>query len=79
MDGAHFGEFMKDAQLLIQKPTLLVSAVLAIDKLPLTSGDTKGDLYEYMLGKLNTAGIAGQFRTPRHIITKRYSKIITLF
>lgn len=70
MDGAHFGDFMKDAQLLIQKPTLLVSAVLAIDKLPLTAGDTKGDLYEYMLGKLTTAGIAGQFRTPRHIITK---------
>jgi len=70
MDGAKFGEYMKDAQLLIQKPSLLVSAVLTIDKLPLTSGDTKGDLYEYMLGKLTTAGIAGQFRTPRHIITK---------
>jgi type I restriction enzyme M protein len=70
LDGANFGEFMKDAQLLIQKPTLLVTAVLAIDKLPLTSGDTKGDLYEYMLGKLTTAGIAGQFRTPRHIIAK---------
>jgi type I restriction enzyme M protein len=70
MDGARFGEYMKDAQLLIQKPNLLVTAVLTIDKLPLTAGDTKGDLYEYMLGKLTTAGIAGQFRTPRHIITK---------
>ena len=69
-EGNRFGQYMKDAQLLIQKPNLLVSAVLTIDKLPLTSGDTKGDLYEYMLGKLNTAGIAGQFRTPRHIITK---------
>ena len=70
VDGARFGDYMKDAQLLIQKPNLLVTAVLTIDKLPLTVGDTKGDLYEYMLGKLTTAGIAGQFRTPRHIITK---------
>lgn len=70
MDGAQFGEYMKDAQLLIQKPSLLVIAVNTIDKLPLTAGDTKGDIYEYMLGKLTTAGIAGQFRTPRHIITK---------
>jgi len=70
IDGTKFGEYMKDAQLLIQKPTLLVGAVLNIDKLPLTAGDTKGDLYEYMLSKLTTAGIAGQFRTPRHIITK---------
>lgn len=70
MDGARIGNYMKDAQLLIQKPNLLVTAVLTIDKLPLTTGDTKGDLYEYMLGKLTTAGIAGQFRTPRHIINK---------
>jgi type I restriction enzyme M protein len=70
MDGAKFGEYMKDAQLLIQKESLLVVAVNTIDRLPLTSGDTKGDLYEYMLGKLSTAGIAGQFRTPRHIIAK---------
>lgn len=70
IDGTKFGEYMKDAQLLIQKPALLSTAVQMIDKLPLTSGDTKGDLYEYMLSKLTTAGIAGQFRTPRHIITK---------
>ncbi len=36
--------------------------------LPLDRGDTKGDLYEYLLSKLTTAGINGQFRTPRHII-----------
>jgi type I restriction enzyme M protein len=68
VDGARFGEYMKDAQLMIQKPTLLVSAVNMIDDLPLTEGDTKGDLYEYLLSKLTTAGINGQFRTPRHII-----------
>jgi type I restriction enzyme M protein len=53
---------------MIQKPTLLVAAVNMIDELPLTEGDTKGDLYEYLLSKLTTAGINGQFRTPRHII-----------
>lgn len=68
MEGAAFGEFMKDAQLMIQKESLLVSAVNMIDDLPLTAGDTKGDLYEYLLSKLTTAGINGQFRTPRHII-----------
>lgn len=62
------GDYMKDAQLMIQKPSLLVSAVNMIEALPLTEGDTKGDLYEYLLSKLTTAGINGQFRTPRHII-----------
>ncbi len=67
-NGSSFGEYMADAQLMIQKPSLLVSAVNMVDALPLTSGDTKGDLYEYLLSKLTTAGINGQFRTPRHII-----------
>ncbi len=67
-NGSTFGEYMKDAQLLIQKPSLLVTAVHTIEELPLTNDDTKGDLYEYLLSKLTTAGIAGQFRTPRHII-----------
>lgn len=66
--GTTFGEYMQDAQLMIQKPNLLVSAVEMIDKLPITEGDAKGDLYEYLLSKLTTAGINGQFRTPRHII-----------
>lgn len=30
--------------------------------------DVQGDLYEYLLSKLSTAGRNGQFRTPRHII-----------
>jgi type I restriction enzyme M protein len=66
--GGTFGEFMKDAQCLISKPSLLVSAVTMIEQLPLAQGDTKGDLYEYLLSRLTTAGINGQFRTPRHII-----------
>ena len=66
--GTTFAEYMADAQLMVQKPSLLVSAVNMIDKLPITEGDAKGDLYEYLLSKLTTAGINGQFRTPRHII-----------
>lgn len=62
------GKFLKDANCLIPSGSLLSRAVNAIEELPLTQGDTKGDLYEYLLGKLSTAGIAGQFRTPRHII-----------
>jgi type I restriction enzyme M protein len=67
-ESSHFAAFMKDAQLMIQKESLLVKAVNAVHELPLEKGDTKGDLYEYLLGKLTTAGINGQFRTPRHII-----------
>ena len=67
-EGSLFSEFMKDAQCMIQKPTLMESAVEMIDKLPLEDSDTKGDLYEFLLSKLTTAGINGQFRTPRHII-----------
>ena len=39
-----------------------------LDKVPMEERDTKGDVYEYMLGKIATAGQNGQFRTPRHII-----------
>lgn len=63
-----FASLMKDAQLMIVKPSLLSKAIEMIDKLPLTEGDRKGDVYEYLLSKLTTAGINGQFRTPRHII-----------
>lgn len=62
------GKYLKDAQFLIQKASLLKTAINVINDLPIMEGDTKGDLYEYLLGKLSTAGVAGQFRTPRHII-----------
>ncbi|SDJ58054.1 type I restriction enzyme M protein [Ferrimonas sediminum] len=67
-EGTQFADFMKGAQLMIQKPNLLQSAVDLISELPLENKDVKGDLYEYLLSKLTTAGINGQFRTPRHII-----------
>ncbi|CAH1085583.1 class I SAM-dependent DNA methyltransferase [Candidatus Nitrotoga sp. 1052] len=63
-----FGEYMKNVSLQISKASLLVSVVEQIEKLPLDNSDTQGDLYEYLLSKLTTAGIHGQFRTPHHII-----------
>ncbi|BCD99231.1 type I restriction-modification system subunit M [Marinagarivorans cellulosilyticus] len=64
----HIGEYMQDADLEIKNESVLVSAVEMVENLPLTQSDVKGDIYEYLLSKLTTAGINGQFRTPRHII-----------
>lgn len=63
-----FNEYMKDAVFMIQKASLLYEAVQLIDSINMDDQDTKGDLYEYLLSKLSTAGVNGQFRTPRHII-----------
>lgn len=64
----HISEYMQDADLEIKNEAVLVSAVEMVNELPLTQSDVKGDIYEYLLSKLTTAGINGQFRTPRHII-----------
>lgn len=61
------GALMKNAQLLIVKPGLLSSAIAAVHEMDMGNTDAKGDLYEYLLSKLSTAGINGQFRTPAHI------------
>lgn len=63
-----FTRYMDDAIFMIPTPQMLEKIVTNIDGLPLTDGDTKGDLYEYLLSKVATAGTNGQFRTPRHII-----------
>lgn len=64
-----FARFMEDAIFTIPTPRMLETVVTNIDELmadlPLKD---LGDLYEYMLSKLTTAGKNGQFRTPRHII-----------
>jgi type I restriction enzyme M protein len=59
---------MKDARFTIPTPALLAKVVDLLDQVPMEERDTKGDLYEYMLAKIATAGRNGQFRTPRHII-----------
>lgn len=63
-----YNRFMKDAKFLLPSPLVTEKVVTAINDLPLNDNDLKGDLYEYMISKLQTAGRIGQFRTPRHII-----------
>lgn len=73
-----FTAHMEDAIFIIPKASLLVEAVNIIDKLyeeiesQMQKGqifnDTQGDMYEFLLDEIATAGKNGQFRTPRHII-----------
>jgi type I restriction enzyme M protein len=63
-----YSTHMRDARFTIPTPGLLTKVVELLDAVPMEDRDTKGDIYEYMLGKLATAGTNGQFRTPRHII-----------
>jgi type I restriction enzyme M protein len=67
-EGSTYAQHMQDARFTIPTSNLLTKVVDLIDEIPLGQADTKGDLYEYMLGKIATAGQNGQFRTPRHII-----------
>jgi type I restriction enzyme M protein len=67
-DDSTYAHHMKDARFTVPTPALLVKVVDMIDQVPMEDRDTKGDLYEYMLGKIASAGQNGQFRTPRHII-----------
>src|SRR4051794_31972297 len=66
-DSTH-AQHMKGARFTIPTPGLLQKAVDGLDAIPMEDRDTKGDVYEYMLAKIATAGQNGQFRTPRHII-----------
>jgi len=65
-----FAEYMKTADCKINKPGLLIEACSLIDEMKISeqNQDVQGDLYEYLLSRLNTSGRNGQFRTPRHII-----------
>ena len=63
-----FAKYMSGATFMIPTPRLLDPLVQMIDKIKMEDRDTKGDLYEYLLSKISTAGRNGQFRTPRHII-----------
>ena len=67
-DGSTYAHHMKDARFTIPTPALLARVVDMLEAVPMEDTDTKGDIYEYMLGKIATAGQNGQFRTPRHII-----------
>jgi type I restriction enzyme M protein len=77
--GELFARYMQDAVFMIPKASLLVEAVGIIDELYAelereqqeagqSFQDVQGDLYEYLLAEIQSAGKNGQFRTPRHII-----------
>ena len=68
-----YSRYMSDAIFKIPTPLMLDKIVTAMDGIyeqmaQLRSADVRGDVYEYLLSKLATAGVNGQFRTPRHII-----------
>ena len=63
-----YSKYMQDAIYIIPTPLMLQKVVTGISSIPMKDRDTKGDVYEYLLSKLSTAGTNGQFRTPRHII-----------
>lgn len=68
-----YSKYMDDAIFKLQTPLMLSKVVDAMDELfaqmeKLKESDVRGDVYEYLLSKLSTAGVNGQFRTPRHII-----------
>ena len=63
-----FAEHMKDAIFMIPSAKLLDQVVQLLSAINMDDKDTKGDLYEYLLSKLQQSGVNGQFRTPRNII-----------
>ena len=67
-DDSTYAHFMKDARLSIPNAGMLQRVIDRLDKVAMDNRDTSGDVYEYLLSKIASAGQNGQFRTPRHII-----------
>ncbi|NLH45122.1 MAG: SAM-dependent DNA methyltransferase, partial [Acholeplasmataceae bacterium] len=63
-----YSKYMADAIFKIPTAQLLEKIVTAMDEIEWKNKDIRGDVYEYLLEKIATAGRNGQFRTPRHII-----------
>ena len=63
-----FSKYMRGATFMIPTARLLTQVVDMLSEINMDDRDTKGDVYEYLLSKIATAGQNGQFRTPRHII-----------
>ena len=65
-----YAKYMKNANFEIPTASLLMEAVKIINDMHIKeqNQDVQGDMYEYLLSELQTAGKNGQFRTPRHII-----------
>ena len=68
-----YSKYMDDAIFKLPTPLVLSKVVSSLDDIYALMGkstgiDIRGDVYEYLLSKISTAGRNGQFRTPRHII-----------
>lgn len=63
-----FSHFMNDAVFLIPTPKVLAVCVDELQGIDMSNKDIMGDVYEYCLNKMSSAGKLGQFRTPRHIV-----------
>lgn len=68
-----YSKYMDDAIFKLPTPLILSKVVDCLDEIYALMGktneaDIRGDVYEYLLSKISTAGRNGQFRTPRHII-----------
>lgn len=68
-----YSKYMDDAIFKLPTPLLLSKVVDSLDEIydimnATQSLDVRGDVYEYLLNKIASAGRNGQFRTPRHII-----------
>lgn len=63
-----FSRFMSDAVFLIPTPKVLAVCVDELQGIDMSNKDIMGDVYEYCLNKMSSAGKLGQFRTPRHIV-----------
>lgn len=68
-----YSKYMDDAIFKIPTALVLSKVIDSLDEIyclmdKTTSMDIRGDVYEYLLSKIASAGRNGQFRTPRHII-----------
>lgn len=68
-----YSKYMGDAIFKLPTPLVLSKVVDSLDEIYKSMKDAKemdirGDVYEYLLSKIASAGRNGQFRTPRHII-----------
>ena len=68
-----YSKYMNDAIFKVNTPLMLSKIVDAMDEIYAImdkeqSTDVRGDVYEYLLSKLEKSGVNGQFRTPRNII-----------
>jgi len=68
-----YSKYMDDAIFKVPTPLMLSKVVDSLDVIydqmaAMKEADARGDVYEYLLSKISTSGVNGQFRTPRHII-----------